>query len=180
LVEKFYLQQYSEGIFIWSDKGFKNKMNIYYFLNLQQKLQTQIQCHFFAAYHGYSICDRHFGTAKRKLRSINRTTLVCSIEQVNVSFISISNTSTYLIDIDQESHPKVPRNFQFENQIRKFHEWQFTADKKVMCIENSQERETLLYNKFLILNLKMNKKRIFVVFVPPLKKFSHSRRIGPF
>jgi hypothetical protein len=28
LVERFYLQQYSEGIFIWNDNGFKNKMNI--------------------------------------------------------------------------------------------------------------------------------------------------------
>jgi hypothetical protein len=56
---------------------------------------------------------------------------------VDVAFASISNTSTYLIDIDQESLPKVPRNLQFENQIRKFHEWQFTADKKVMCREQS-------------------------------------------
>jgi hypothetical protein len=137
LVEKLYLPQYIEGIFIWSDNGFKNKMNIYYFLNLQQKLQTQIQCHYFAAYHGHSICDRHFGVAKRKLRIINRTTLVHSIEQVDAAFASISNTSTYLIDVDQELLPKVPKHFQFEDQIRKFHEWQFTADKKIMSREQS-------------------------------------------
>jgi hypothetical protein len=36
VLEKLHLYQYSEGVFIWSDRAFKNKMNIYYFLQLQK------------------------------------------------------------------------------------------------------------------------------------------------
>jgi hypothetical protein len=52
LVEKFYLHQYSEGIFIWNDNGFKNKMNIYYFPQSSTKASDSDSMSFFAAYHG--------------------------------------------------------------------------------------------------------------------------------
>jgi hypothetical protein len=103
LVEKFYLQQYSEGIFIWSDNGFKNKMRGILLPQSSTKTSDSDSMSLFCNLSWVlNLCDRHFGTAKKKLRSINRTTLVRSIEQVDAAFALISNTSTYLIDIDQE------------------------------------------------------------------------------
>jgi hypothetical protein len=137
VIDKLYLHRYTGGVFIWSDNGFKNKMNLYFFLNLQKKVQFKIHCHFFAAYHGHSICDRHFGTGKRKLRSTNRRSLVRTIDQVENAFSSIANTSTYLIDVDPESLPKAPKGLHLEDHIRKYHEWQFTSEGKIICREVS-------------------------------------------
>jgi hypothetical protein len=101
-------------------------MNIYYFFQLQQKVQFKIECHYFASYHGHSICDRHFGVGKKKLKSVNRTSLVSSIHQVQETFQSLSNKITYVIRIDEETLPQTPDGLRFSEQIRKFHEWQFT------------------------------------------------------
>jgi phage FluMu protein Com len=137
VLEKLHLYQYSEGVFIWSDGTFKNKMNIYYFFQLQQKVQFKIECHYFASYRGHSICDRHFGVGKKKLRPVNRTSLVSSIEQVQETFQSLSNKTTYVIRIDEETLPQTPDGLRFSGQIRKFHEWQFTREGTVLCRECS-------------------------------------------
>jgi phage FluMu protein Com len=146
VVEKLHLYQYSEGVFIWSDGAFKNKMNIYYFFQLQQKVQFKIQCHYFASYHGHSICDRHFGVGKKKLRSINRTTLVSSIEQVQEAFQSLSNTTTYVLRIDEQTSNQTPEGLKFSEQIRKFHEWQFTREGTILCREYSGQGDFTTQN----------------------------------
>jgi hypothetical protein len=46
VIDKLYRHRYTGGAFIWSDNGFKNKMNLYYFFNLQKKVQFKNHCHF--------------------------------------------------------------------------------------------------------------------------------------
>jgi hypothetical protein len=62
---------------------------------------------------------------------------VRTIDQVENAFSSIANISTYLIDVDPESLPKAPNGLHLENQIRKYHEWQFTSEGKIICRELS-------------------------------------------
>jgi hypothetical protein len=62
---------------------------------------------------------------------------VSSTEQVQETFQSLLNTTTYVIRIDEETLPQTPHGAQFTEQIRKFHEWQFTKEEIILCRECS-------------------------------------------
>jgi hypothetical protein len=61
-------------------------------------MKIQITCHFFAPYHGHSICNQHFGHGKQKLRRQNLGSRVTSLQQIQESFGSIANTTTFLLE----------------------------------------------------------------------------------
>jgi len=82
-------------IMIWSDGGLKTKENLFFFAGLQERRQVQIENHFFASYHGHSLCDAHTGTGKQQLR--REKVLIFAMEEIVDVFSRLADTKTFLV-----------------------------------------------------------------------------------
>jgi hypothetical protein len=79
---------------------------------------------------------------KEKLKSVNRTSLVSSIDQVQEAFQSLSNTITYVIRIDEETLPHTPDGLQ-----KSYHLYSFK--RKINPVSFSIQCNKFVVNKWL-------------------------------
>jgi hypothetical protein len=76
----------------WSDNGLKVKEIIHYFSKSLVEMKKYCHFHFFAPYHGHSVCDAHFGKGKEELRANVADGVLLEEEEVINSFNSLENT----------------------------------------------------------------------------------------
>jgi hypothetical protein len=66
---------------------------IEYYNFLSREYQIPIALHFYAPYHGHSICDRHFGIGKKELKKQNLGIPIFSLNAIVRAFATITNTT---------------------------------------------------------------------------------------
>jgi hypothetical protein len=145
---KYHFSQFKGGIYIWSDTAFRKKSDLSYFRTLAKTEKIPITCNFFAPYHGHSSCDQHFGHVKQKLRRQNLNSRVTSLEQIRESSESVKNTTTFLFSNFNEHLIEAQPKPRFSERVKRFHEWNFTTEGKVLCKERSDEGEYKENNLF--------------------------------
>jgi hypothetical protein len=96
-LKEYHLYRFTGEIYIWADTAFRKKSDLSYFRTKATEMKIQITCHFFAPYHGHSICDQHFGHGKQKLRRQNLGSPVTSLQQIQESFGSYCKHNNLLI-----------------------------------------------------------------------------------
>ena len=56
-------------IYVWSDTGLRWNCFLSFFSEAQNLYNKTFEVHYFAEYHGHSICDGHFGNIERNLET---------------------------------------------------------------------------------------------------------------
>jgi hypothetical protein len=90
--------------------------------------------HFFAPYHGHSVCDGHFGKGKQELRSTIADGVLISEEEVIHSFDSLKHTLPGIY-FDSEPEESTPCQ-KFAEGSRKFYHFFVENVGEIFCRES--------------------------------------------
>ena len=118
-----------ERLFVWSDRGSKDFMNekvVYMFSKLSKFWNLHILYSTFEAKHGHSICDGHFGLAKKKLRrdiNFESSSRAFTKDWVMEKFEQLSNTFLYQIHVHKGPRPVGITIKPFPVQVYRFFEY---------------------------------------------------------
>jgi hypothetical protein len=102
------------------------------YILLSTTLRLNRECHYFARYHGHSICNIRFGRGKQKLKRQNLRCCVTSLQQVRGSFGTLSNTNTFKLENFKDLF-ETQLNPTFRQRVKCFYEWHFTTNQEVLC-----------------------------------------------
>ncbi len=121
-----------EDIQIWSDGGpkhFKTNKALAFFSLMHRRTLKKLSWHFFASYHGHSICDRHAAHGKRLIKSaINTGRTPQGVESFAESLNCLNRTTVEIL-VDR-ANPILEVNKL--KGIKSFHCFQF-AGESVYC-----------------------------------------------
>jgi len=123
-----------QTLLIFSDNGLKSKENLFNFSKLASELKINLELHFFAPYHGHSVCDAHFGQAKLKLRRELAGKLIRKPSDIVEIFSTLPSTVViYLQKITTPSQTitRLPLG------IQKFFQFGFDGVGKLRCYQKS-------------------------------------------
>lgn len=121
-----------DDVYIWSDGGLRR----YFTLTLLTDLATKY-CHiywvinFFAAHHGHSRCDGHFGVLKRLIRAKYAGRLIKTAQEIVDLAASLEDTSVNFIVLD----PPSDKTWKFEAKvlISKYMSFEVCLDGTLNC-----------------------------------------------
>jgi hypothetical protein len=135
LFESESLKNINRFIF-WADNGLKVKEIIHHFSKLIVGQKKSCHFHYFAPYHGHSVCDGHFGKGKRALRATAADGLIVKEEEVLNSFNKLKHTfpGVVLHEPDRATPCK-----EFTEGIRRFYHFYVNTVGKINCREKREE-----------------------------------------
>lgn len=121
-----------DDVYIWSDGALRR----YFTLALLKELAVKY-CHihwvinFFAAHHGHSRCDGHFGVLKRLIRAMYAGKLIKSPQEIVDLATSLEGTTVNFIKLD----PPSDETWKFEAKvlISKFLSFEVCQDGTLNC-----------------------------------------------
>jgi hypothetical protein len=123
---------------IWSDGGpqhFKVIKTMGFFANFHDEFKKKVEYHFFASYHGKSICDAHAGVMKRSItRSKEEYRKVVDQEGVEKIGKTLKHTDIMILE---EAVSLLP-DIEYNGAIKKWHKFQYHDNGKVKCFLHSE------------------------------------------
>jgi len=123
-------------IYIFGDNGLKSKENLFYFVKLAIELNIQIELHFFAPYHGHSVCDQHVGLGKMEIRRKTRGKALSQREDILCAFRNMPDTE--VVDIPEVFNKDLGVT-QLKKGIAKFYAFICLPDGTIRCKTSSEE-----------------------------------------